>query len=94
MTDVPLTLGVAVLLPCSSTGRLELGGLAAGLAMGFKYPGVFLLVPLVVAGWKQWRAGRRIRRARGRGIPCHEPFILVHRHQAVARSVPRAAPGT
>ncbi len=30
-------------------------GIAAGLATGFKYPGVLLVVPLVVAGWRQWR---------------------------------------
>src|SRR5512132_4517258 len=54
VTDVPLTLGVAVALALLVAGRLELAGIAIGLAMGFKYPGVFLLVPLVVAGWKQW----------------------------------------
>ena len=55
VTDVPLTLGVAVALALLVSGRIELAGLAAGLAMSFKYPGVFLLVPLVVAGWRQWR---------------------------------------
>ena len=39
VTDVPLTLGVAACLALLVTGRLELGGLVAGLAMGFKYPG-------------------------------------------------------
>ncbi|HLB19927.1 MAG TPA: glycosyltransferase 87 family protein, partial [Gaiellaceae bacterium] len=54
VTDVPLTLGVAASLALLVSGRLELAGIAVGLAMGFKYPGVFLLVPLVVAGWRQW----------------------------------------
>ena len=54
VTDVPLTLGVAVALALMVKGRLELAGLAVGAAMGFKYPGVFLLFPLVVAGWRQW----------------------------------------
>src|SRR3954462_8523702 len=54
VTDVPLTVGVAVALTLMVMGRLELAGIAVGLATGFKYPGVFLLVPLVVAGWKQW----------------------------------------
>lgn len=55
VTDVPLTLFVAVALALLVTGRLELAGVAAGLAIGCKYPGVFLLVPLAVAGWRQWR---------------------------------------
>jgi 4-amino-4-deoxy-L-arabinose transferase-like glycosyltransferase len=55
VTDVPLTLGVAVSLALLVTGRVELAGLAAGIATSFKYPGVFLLVPLVVAAWGQWR---------------------------------------
>src|SRR5436309_9861300 len=51
VTDVPLTLGVAVALTLMVKGRIELAGVAVGLATGFKYPGVFLLVPLFVAGW-------------------------------------------
>src|SRR4051794_12387360 len=43
VTDVPLTLGVAVALALMIKGRLELAGLAVGLATGFKYPGVLLL---------------------------------------------------
>jgi 4-amino-4-deoxy-L-arabinose transferase-like glycosyltransferase len=55
VTDVPLTLGVAVALALMVSGRIELAGLVAGLAMGAKWPGVLLLVPLLVAAWKQWR---------------------------------------
>ena len=55
VTDVPLTLGVAAALALFVSGRIELGGLVAGLAMGAKWPGVLLVVPLVVAGWRQWR---------------------------------------
>jgi 4-amino-4-deoxy-L-arabinose transferase-like glycosyltransferase len=55
VTDVPLTLGVAVSLALMVTGRIELAGLAAGIATGFKYPGVLLVVPLAVAGWRHWR---------------------------------------
>lgn len=54
VTDVPLALGVAASLALMLSGRLELAGVAAGLAMGAKYPGIFLLVPLAVAGWRQW----------------------------------------
>src|SRR5437763_2559132 len=55
VTDVPLVLGVAVALALMVAGRIELAGLAAGLATGVKYPGVFLVVPLVVAAWRKWR---------------------------------------
>jgi 4-amino-4-deoxy-L-arabinose transferase-like glycosyltransferase len=82
VTDVPLTLGVAASLALLATGRLELGALAAGLAMGFKYPGVFLLVPLVVAGWKQWRRVAVSAVLALAAFLASSPFILVHRHQA------------
>jgi hypothetical protein len=82
VTDVPLTLGVAASLALLVSGRLELAGVAIGLAIGFKYPGVFLLVPLVVAGWKQWRrlavSGVLVVAA----FLASSPFIVVHAHQA------------
>ncbi len=82
VTDVPLTLGVAVALALMVSGRLELAGVAVGLATGFKYPGVFLLVPLVVAGWKQWpRLAVSIALAVA-AFFASSPFVLVHRHQA------------
>jgi hypothetical protein len=82
VTDVPLTLGVGVCLALLVTGRIELAGLAAGLATSFKYPGIFLLVPLVVAGWKQWpRLGASVALAAA-AFFASSPFILVHRHQA------------
>jgi hypothetical protein len=93
VTDVPLMLGVAVALALMVEGRIELAGVAVGLAIGFKYPGVFLLVPLVVAAWKQWG-----RLAAGVGLAvvaffASSPFVLVHRHQAweQARHVQRLA---
>src|SRR5206468_10485550 len=52
VTDVPLTLGVAASLALLVSGRIELAGLVAGLATSIKYPGVFLLVPLVIAAWR------------------------------------------
>jgi hypothetical protein len=82
VTDVPLTLGVSVALALMVLGRIELAGIAVGLATGFKYPGVFLLVPLVVAAWKQWT-----RLAVGAALAvaaflASSPFVLVHRSQA------------
>ena len=55
VTDVPMTLGVAVALALMVSGRLELAGAAAGLALSAKWPAVLLAVPLIVAGWEQWR---------------------------------------
>ena len=82
VTDVPLTLGVAVALALLVAGRLELAGIAIGLAMGFKYPGVFLLVPLVVAGWKQWRRLAVSAVLAVAAFLASSPFIVVHAHQA------------
>ena len=82
VTDVPLTLGVAASLALLVSGRLELGGIAVGLAMGFKYPGVFLLVPLVVAGWRQWRRLAVSGALAVAAFLASSPFIVVHGHQA------------
>ena len=82
VTDVPLTLGVAVALALMVSGRIELAGIAVGLTIGFKYPGVFLFVPLVVAAWKQWK---RLAIAGGLALAAFlvsSPFVLVHRQQA------------
>ncbi|HEX7310578.1 MAG TPA: glycosyltransferase 87 family protein [Gaiellaceae bacterium] len=55
VTDVPLTTLVTVALALLVTGRLELAGVAIGLAAAAKYPGALVLVPLVVITWRQWR---------------------------------------
>jgi hypothetical protein len=82
VTDVPLTLGVAVSLALLVAGRLELAGIAIGLAMGFKYPGVFLFAPLVVAGWKQWRRLAVSCVLAVAAFLASSPFIVVHGRQA------------
>jgi 4-amino-4-deoxy-L-arabinose transferase-like glycosyltransferase len=82
VTDVALTLGVAASLGLMVSGRLEWAGLAAGLAMGAKYPGLFLLAPLVVAGWKQWRRLGIAVTIGAAGFVATSPFVLVHPGQA------------
>jgi len=82
VTDVPLTLGVALALALMVKGRIELAGLAVGLATGFKYPGVFLLVPLVVAAWNQWARLASAAALAVVGFLASSPFVLVHRSQA------------
>ena len=54
----------------------------AGLATSAKYPGVFLIVPLVVAGLGQWK---RLAVAIGLGAATFlatSPFVLVHPERA------------
>jgi 4-amino-4-deoxy-L-arabinose transferase-like glycosyltransferase len=84
VTDVPLTLGVAACLAFCVTGRLEWAGLAAGLATSAKYPGIFLAVPIVVAGRRQWGrvAGSLLLAAVA--FLATSPFVAVHPRQAWA----------
>ena len=83
VTDVPLTLGVAIALGLIVMGRLEWAGLAAGLAAGAKYPGVFLLMPLVLVGWGKWRRLATGIVLSAAAFLASSPFVLVHPHQAV-----------
>jgi 4-amino-4-deoxy-L-arabinose transferase-like glycosyltransferase len=55
VTDVPLTTLVTVALALLVTGRFELAGIAIGLAAAAKYPGVLVIVPLLVVAWRRWR---------------------------------------
>ena len=55
VTDVPLTLGVTVALALMVAGRIELAGLAVGLAASAKYPGLLLLAPLLAVAWGRWQ---------------------------------------
>src|SRR5206468_8413135 len=82
VTDVPMTALLTASLALALTGRLEWAGVAAGLAASAKYPAVFLLVPLVVAGWRQWR---RLGISVGLAVVAFlatSPYVLVHPHQA------------
>ncbi len=91
VTDVPLTLGVAVALALLVRGQLVPAGVAIGLAASFKYPGFVLLVPLLVAGWGQWR---RLAVSGGLAVAAFvatSPYFVVHLATAVgdARRVQR-----
>jgi hypothetical protein len=82
VTDVPLALGVGAALALMVSGRIELAGIAAGLATGFKYPGVFLVVPLAVAAWGSWRRLATAGALMAAAFLASSPFVLVHRSQA------------
>src|SRR5439155_7673489 len=82
VTDVPMTALIAVSLGLAVNGRLEWAGVAAGLAASAKYPAVFLVAPLVVAGWSRWRRlVASVLLAIGAFLAT-SPFVLVHPHQA------------
>ena len=84
VTDVPMTALIAVSLAFAVRGRLELAGLAAGLAASAKYPAVFLVVPLVVAAWGKWRRLGYSLGIAAVAFLATSPYVLVHPHQAWA----------
>jgi hypothetical protein len=84
VTDVPLTLGVTASLALLVSGRIELGGLVAGLAVSFKYPGIFLLVPLVVAGYREPRRLALGLAAAVAAFCATSPFVVVHLGSALS----------
>lgn len=55
VADVLLTTLITASLALLVSGRIELAGLAAGLAAAAKYPGVVAVVPIVVVAWGHWR---------------------------------------
>jgi 4-amino-4-deoxy-L-arabinose transferase-like glycosyltransferase len=78
VTDVPFTTLVTASLALLVTRRLELAGAAAGLAAAAKYPGVVLLVPLVVVGWRE---RKRLGIAIGLALVAFvvaSPFVVIH----------------
>jgi 4-amino-4-deoxy-L-arabinose transferase-like glycosyltransferase len=78
VTDVPFTTATSVSLALLVGGRLPAAGLAAGVATAAKYPGVVLLVPLVVAGFRE-RARLAASVALGvLGFVAASPFVAVH----------------
>ena len=84
VTDVPMTALISVSLALAVTGRLEWAGVAAGLAASAKYPAVFLLAPLVVAGWGRWRRLVSSVSLAVAAFLATSPYVLVHPQQAWA----------
>jgi dolichyl-phosphate-mannose-protein mannosyltransferase len=83
VTDVPFTTLTTASLALLATRRLELAGAVAGLATAAKYPGVVLLAPLVVAGY---RSRRRLAVAVGLGVAAFalaSPFVLLNAGEAI-----------
>jgi 4-amino-4-deoxy-L-arabinose transferase-like glycosyltransferase len=78
VTDIPLTLGVAVSLALLVRRQLLVAGIAIGLTASFKYPGFVLLAPLIVAGWGQWRQLAIAAAAAPLAFLAASPYFLVH----------------
>jgi 4-amino-4-deoxy-L-arabinose transferase-like glycosyltransferase len=83
VTDVPLTLGVAVTLALLVGRQLIPAGIAIGLTASFKYPGFILLVPLLVAGWGQWRRLAVAAALAPVAFLATSPYFVVHLASAV-----------
>jgi 4-amino-4-deoxy-L-arabinose transferase-like glycosyltransferase len=78
VTDVLLTAGVTIALALLVTDRLEWAGVAIGLAASAKYPGVLLLVPLLVAAWGRWRRLAVATGAAAAAFVATSPFVVLH----------------
>jgi 4-amino-4-deoxy-L-arabinose transferase-like glycosyltransferase len=96
VTDVPFTTLATASLALLASRRLELAGAVAGLAAAAKYPGAVLLVPLVVAGYRE---RRRLAVAIALGVAAFtvaSPFVVIHAGEAAddaARVSERAREG-
>jgi 4-amino-4-deoxy-L-arabinose transferase-like glycosyltransferase len=82
VTDVLLTTLATAALALLVSGRLEWAGLAVGLAVSAKYPGIALCVPLVVAGWGRWRALTRSLAIAAAAFFVTSPFVVIHAGRA------------
>ena len=83
VTDVPLTLGVAVALALLVSGRIELAGLAVGLATSAQYQGLVLLAPLVAAAWGSWRRLVIACALAVAAFAVTSPYVVIHFGRAV-----------
>ncbi len=84
VTDIPMTLGVAVALALMIVRRLPAAGIAIGVAASFKYPAFILLVPLLVAGWGQWRRLALSAALAPVAFLVTSPYFAVHLGEALA----------
>jgi hypothetical protein len=78
VTDVLLTLAITCVLALALEGRIELAGLAVGIAASAKYPGAVAAVPVLVAGWGRWRPLGRAALLAVAGFALTSPFVLIH----------------
>ncbi len=82
VTDVPFTTLTTASLALLASRRLELAGLVAGLATAAKYPGAVLLVPLVVAGYRERRRLAAAIAIFAAAFAVASPFVVIHAGEA------------
>lgn len=82
VTDVLLATLVTAALALLVSGRLEWGGVAIGLAVSAKYPGIALAAPLVVAAWGQWTRLARSGALAAGTFMLTSPFVVLHAGRA------------
>jgi 4-amino-4-deoxy-L-arabinose transferase-like glycosyltransferase len=84
VTDILLTTLLTVALALLVSGRLDLAGVAIGLATAAKWPGAIAVVPLVVVTWGRW--DRLLRSAAFALVTfaLAAPFVFVHPGEAAS----------
>jgi len=82
VTDVLLATLATAALALLVDGRLEWAGVAAGLAVSAKYPGIALAAPLVIAGWGRWRALATSGALAVTAFVLTSPFVVIHAGRA------------
>jgi hypothetical protein len=87
VADVLLTTLITVALALLASGRVELAGLAAGLATAAKFPGVVVAVPIVVVAWGNWRRVAYAAAFAVAGFAVASPFAIVHLAEAAGDAV-------
>jgi hypothetical protein len=91
VTDVPLTLGVAVTLALLVRGQLLPAGIAIGLTASFKYPGVRPARSARRRRLGTVAAARRRCRACPAGVPSRKPLLRGPSRGRAGRRTPRPA---
>ena len=84
VTDILLTTLATVALALLVSSRLELAGVAIGLATAAKWPGAILLVPLVVVAWGRWDRLLRAAAVALAAFALAAPFVFVHPGEAAS----------
>jgi 4-amino-4-deoxy-L-arabinose transferase-like glycosyltransferase len=81
--DILLTTLITIALALLVSGRIELAGAVAGLAVAAKWPGALVFAPILVVAWGQWR---RVAYAAGFGLLAFvlaAPFAVIHFGEAL-----------
>jgi 4-amino-4-deoxy-L-arabinose transferase-like glycosyltransferase len=84
VTDILLTTLLTVALALLVSERLDLAGVAIGLAAAAKWPGAIALVPLVVVAWGRWDRLLRAAAFALLSFAVAAPFVFLHPGEAAS----------